>query len=388
MPGIEAAYLAHQAGWEVILIDKDPGAPATGMCDKFFQLDIHEEGKRFVQIAQEADLVIPALQDQRTLDSLVGLAGQCKCPMIFDRFCYSITSSRLKSHILFQHHEIPAPGHWPQCDLPVMVRPAGFKEKSRLISTQSGLTGFLDKNQAQREELVIQQFLKGDYYSLEVIGCQGIYRTLQVTDLDMDRCFDCKRVSAPTKLTYEHQQEFCSLGEKMGAMINLEGIANIQVVDHQGTLKVLGITAKLPSETPIVVYKSTGLNMLVLLDGVYRRGIMDTVLTFGDARAVISEYVKVTSQRMETIGKHKIPDRGPMFLHQNFFGAEEAITNYRPGQSSWVARLIHTGSDVAEVRMKRMKTIETMQKQFKIPCFVDAAPKNVHEMPQRANNRK
>ena len=32
LQGVEVAYLAHKAGWEVFLIDKRTGAPASGIC--------------------------------------------------------------------------------------------------------------------------------------------------------------------------------------------------------------------------------------------------------------------------------------------------------------------------------------------------------------------
>lgn len=377
LQGIEAAYLARQAGWEVTLVDKDPCAPATGLCDRFFPLDVNEEGKRFVQIAREADLMIPALKDGKTLDRLVRLACQCACPVIFDQFCYGITSSKNKSESIFHHSGLPTPRPWPQCGLPVIVKPLGLRRNRAIqyIIKQRELTAFLAGNQAKGEDWAIREYLEGDCHSLEVIGCQGIYRTLQITDLEMDQNFDCKRVSASTGLTGELQREFRGLAEKIGAMINLEGIIHVEAVNHHGTLKVLEISARLPSLTPIAVYKSTELNMLTLLDSVYRRGIIDTALTLQETRAVVSEYIRVTSQKVEIAGQHMMTHAGPVFLRHDFFGAEEAITNYWPGQNAWVARLIHTGADAAEVEMKRKRVMENIQKHFSIPYYVDSAPK-------------
>lgn len=40
LQGVELTYLAHKAGWKVILIDRKPGVPASGLCDHFIQLDV------------------------------------------------------------------------------------------------------------------------------------------------------------------------------------------------------------------------------------------------------------------------------------------------------------------------------------------------------------
>jgi pyrrolysine biosynthesis protein PylC len=41
LQGIEAAYLAHQAGWSVLLIDREASPPARGLCDQFCPGECH-----------------------------------------------------------------------------------------------------------------------------------------------------------------------------------------------------------------------------------------------------------------------------------------------------------------------------------------------------------
>ena len=53
LQGIEAVYLAHKAGWEVFLIDTNPGVPASGMCDFFIPMDIVEQYLFFVLYAYQ-----------------------------------------------------------------------------------------------------------------------------------------------------------------------------------------------------------------------------------------------------------------------------------------------------------------------------------------------
>ena len=56
LQGIEAAFLAHEAGWEVVLIDKKPNVPASGLCQSFYQYDVTEESLSLLQALQEVDL--------------------------------------------------------------------------------------------------------------------------------------------------------------------------------------------------------------------------------------------------------------------------------------------------------------------------------------------
>jgi len=44
LQGVEATYLARKAGWEVILIDKNSNAPASGMCNYFVKGDVTDAG--------------------------------------------------------------------------------------------------------------------------------------------------------------------------------------------------------------------------------------------------------------------------------------------------------------------------------------------------------
>ena len=43
LQGVEAVYLAQKAGWEILVIDKNPDAPATGLCDKFLKFEFSLE---------------------------------------------------------------------------------------------------------------------------------------------------------------------------------------------------------------------------------------------------------------------------------------------------------------------------------------------------------
>ena len=78
-------------------------------------------------------------------------------------------------------------------------------------------------------------------------------------------------------------------------------------------------------------------------------------------RGVVYEHIKVTSEAIEICGEHIMTDGGPLQLHTDFFGADEAITNYSPGQSPWIATLINSGPNLAEAWQKRHQIIKNIR---------------------------
>jgi len=60
LQGVEATYLAKKAGWGVLVIDKDPWAGASLMCDRFLPLTITADVDPY-EISKGVDLIIPAL---------------------------------------------------------------------------------------------------------------------------------------------------------------------------------------------------------------------------------------------------------------------------------------------------------------------------------------
>nr|WP_242976009.1 ATP-grasp domain-containing protein [Desulfosporosinus sp. FKB] len=110
--------------------------------------------------------------------------------------------------------------------------------------------------------LVIEEYLEGPSYSIEVIGIAGNYQVFQITELEMDGDYDCKRVLAPVELGDQLIREFEKITLKLASDLSLNGIMDVETILQNGKLKVLEIDARLPSQTPTAVYYSTGVNMV------------------------------------------------------------------------------------------------------------------------------
>lgn len=378
LQGTEAIYLAHKAGWEVVLIDRRPTVPAMGLADEFHQIDVVDQASKLPSILKKADLVIPAVEDALALLSLRLVTEQENIPFAYDEASYRVSSSKIKSDRLFKDLDLPVPRVWPRCDPPFLVKPSGASGSHgvRKIKSPEDLDSFIAARAAQGESWVVQEFLEGPSYSLEVLGCRRKFVDLQTTTIEVDDLYDCKRVLAPADLPPALKADFGDLSQKIAADLDLRGIMDVEVILHQGQLKVLEIDARLPSQTPTAVYHSTGINMIELLADVFVRGSLPDALAIDQEKAVIYEHIKVTRETMEVAGEHIMAGAEPLTVRKGFFGADEAITDFKPGKDEWVATLIFVGKSPQKVQARREATIDELKKYFGLNVYRDPVPGN------------
>jgi len=375
--GIEACYLAKKAGWQVRLIDKRAVVPAKGLCDSFIQMDVRRD-KNLHRALGDADLILPALEDGPALERISRWAGKEGIPCAFDIDAYRVSSSKSASNRLFQELSLPIPGLWPESKFPVIIKP----DRS---SGSRGIQIFKDVSDLSKRfavpgmmaGLIIQEFIKGNYYSLEVFGFPGSYQPLQVTDLYMDEVFSCKRVAAPTELSSAMREEFANMSVSIAEAVGLKGLMDVEVIQNEGCLKILEIDARLPSQTPITVFWSTGLNMVELLGKLFTNpcGKLSFPELITDiALGVVIEHITVTEKRLEIAGEHILARQESLWLHEDFFGADEAITNYSPDRKKWVATLINTGASREDAWERRNRVIRAIMQEHDLTLYSDPEP--------------
>ncbi len=360
LQGVEATYLAKKAGWEVLLIDKNPRAAASLMCDRFLPLTIATR-KDLDKIPKQVELVIPALENTRVLGLLQEWSLETAIPLAFDMQAYAITCSKRKSNKLFEEVNLNTPKPWPQSGFPIVVKPDGEsgsrgvkiihneKELASNFPTQRSLNG-----------MVAQEYLEGPSYSIEIIGLPGKYIPLQVTELHMDRHHDCRRVLAPSGLDAPQVRELERMAIRMAEHIRLRGLMDMEVILHDGRLKALEIDARLPSQTPTAVFHSTAVNMVYLLAELFLTGNMNTS-QMEQSQATIYEHVKVMKDHIEVMGEHIMSGAGPLKSCRGLFGAHEMITNFHPDLSEWVATLIHKGNNMEEALGRKQQTYDNIR---------------------------
>jgi pyrrolysine biosynthesis protein PylC len=344
------------------------------LSDSFVQLDVKEE-KGLSHTLRDVDLVIPALEDDDALTVLARWSQQKKVPLAFDPAGYAISSCKVKSAALFDQLGLPMPVSWPECGFPVLAKPSrGSGSKGVKVFRHFDSLKHHFSAAFPAPGWILQEYLGGSLHSLEVIGVPGHYRALQVTDLYMDESYDCKRVVAPSELSPELVAEFERLSLKIAEALKLRGIMDVEVVLNQGRFKVLEIDARLPSQTPITVYWSTGQNMVHMLGQQVLVNFEETQSGTKAGRGTVYEHIRVSTGILETRGEHIMTEGGPLYLVQDFFGADEAITNFNSRKNRWVATLIFSETDRCSALAKRDRIIEEIVQRFQIEKIYDSIP--------------
>lgn len=361
LQGVEAAYLAGKAGWSSLLVDKNDQAPAVKLCDKFLCMDAMNEDK-MIQLFRNVDLVIPAMENRAVLEKLLTYKEITGTPMVYDKNAYEISSSKIKSDRIFQMKKIPAPVQYPGCNYPVIVKPSSRSGSEGVVKIHSRKD--LEENaEYLNGTYVIQEYLEGRSYSIEVIGNGSTYNILQATEIIIDDDYDCKRVVAPASISAELENEFCKLAEEIAEILQIQGIFDIEVILHNGQFKVLEIDARLPSQTPIAVYHSTGINMLELMAEAVDNQVKK-VEVIGE-RVCLYQQIAVNPQGCAVLGEKIMGTGGPLEVITGFFGADEVITNYQPGKTDWVATIIVTALTEKNAYLKFDRVLNNIQAQIK-----------------------
>lgn len=380
LQGVEAAYLAKKAGWDVVLFDRREKAQGAHLADVFHCMDILRSREEFVAELKGVDLILPALEDIEVLTALAEIGQRTQIPCVVDLDAYRISSSKQRSNQLFAAMGVPAPRPWPDCHFPMLLKPSdgSGSEGVQVIPCREKLERLLGGN------WVLEEYLEGPSYSIEVMGFSGNYQVFQITELEMDAQYDCKRVLAPARLDLRLKREFEEMALKLAGELSLRGIMDVEVILHAGKLKVLEIDARLPSQTPIAVFHSTGFNMVECLGEAFAQGKMPgprlkQAIQKGAEKPVILEHFLITPEKIEACGEHILGEAGPLHVLTDFFGADEVLTDYTWGKKEWVLTLMTWGSSPVEVWAKRDQVLKRIQEELQIPKMLDPYPPSWYE---------
>ena len=150
---------------------------------------------------------------------------------------------------------------------------------------------------------------------------------------------------------------------------------DVEAVLHDGQFKVLEIDARFPSQTPIAVFLSCGINMVeILVKGALNRSAESLINERTPYRGVVLEHIRVESGTLMVTGEHAIAAAVSLKVRRDFFGADEAITDYTDGKDSWVATLICSGRDGNEAWERRNASVSAIRRRFNIDRYVDPSP--------------
>lgn len=358
LQGIEVTYLANAAGYETIVMDKKNTAPAFHLAKRYYVCDVTNEQEKTKNIIKEADLIFPALENKQALSVLKQYAKECNIPFLFDAKAYSISSSKILSNQLFEQLELPIPGSYPNCEYPVIVKPDNLSGSSNVKKAYSKEEVEEYQKEQEGQQIVIQEFLEGRSFSLEVLGNGRDYIFPEITEVVVDASYDCKRILSPAILSKEEEKQLYEIGEKLAKKLKIQGIFDIEVISQKGILKILEIDARFPSQTPISVFHSTGINMVELL-------VEQTLTGKWNKKEKQNKYccyqqILVENGFIKVLGEHIIAQCSSVHIEKDFFGADVAITDYEQGKQEFRAIVITTGNSNEEAYHKFLYCIDSI----------------------------
>jgi pyrrolysine biosynthesis protein PylC len=362
LQGVEACFLAQQAGWEVTLIDKRPKVPASGLCADFHVCDVARDIVTLSKLLKRVDLVIPALEDPIALAALNGWAREKKIPLAYDAKAFWISHSKKRSQAVFDELSIPTPRSWPLCDFPVIAKPSSSSGSRGVtkISSDMGLDHFLHRVDSRASRWILQEYLEGPQLSIEVMGISGKYVTLQITELELDNDYSCKGVVAPARISERVDREIREIAITLARHINLTGVMDVELILHQGVPKVLEIDARLPSQTPTAVYSSTKVNMLEMMAEIF---VDQTLASFAPKMeaGVVYEHVLAYPDGIRIVGENTMGQATYLQLIPGFFGADFGITDFDASTIPWRATIVTSGPTVQHARDRCEQVISNIR---------------------------
>ena len=374
LQGMEAVYLSKKAGFSTVVLDRKKTAPAGFLADRFELCDVVKEPERAKEIFSGCDAVIPAVEELDALETLDRIVPECGIPFLFDLQSYRTSCSKEKSNELMASIGVPLPQPWPECGFPIIVKP----------SSQSGSIGVsVANNEAERlkglaavEKLgdtpIQQEFVSGKSVSIEVIGNGKTARGYITTEVVLNYNYDCKQVVCePGILSPEEDAQFARIGADIGTRMGLKALMDVEAIRTKKGLRVLEIDARIPSQTPAAICAATGINLLEEL--VYTTLGKETgkVSTGGCS---IYEHYHIINGAIITCGEKEFGHVTRPYLNRNFFGADEAITDYSPDKNEWWATVINSGKTMSEVLSKRRQFITNVMRDLELEEYIDKSP--------------
>ena len=375
LQGMEAAFLARKAGYETVLIDRRPDAPALSLCDEPHVLDPVTDGELALSIFETCDAVLPACENLDLLEALVGLLDESGVPLLFDPHAYATSQSKLLSNELMRSAGVPLPGRWPDCGFPVVVKP----------SSQSGSVGVtvahsegeveagLEKVRSLGDSPVVQEFVRGKSVSIEVIGDGSGATAYVTTEVVLDEGYDCKEVRCfPGILGEKDEREFRECSEATARAMGLSSLMDVEAILTDGGLRFLEVDARIPSQTPAAILTATGLN---LLDEMVRRGLGLPAGAPPREGSGIYWHLHFKDGVLETTGEKEFSRVASPRFDQGLFGSDDSISDYSPGKAEWRGTFMVSGRTPGEAEDRRLSVIRAIMGECGCREFADRSPK-------------
>lgn len=347
LQGMEAGFLGMEAGFETVMIDKNPFSPAQKMCTRFICADVLSDDERVRYELDTADMILPAMENFEVLEGLVRLSEERGYILAFDMEAYKVSRSKLESDRLFAENGLPCPQYYPKGTPPFIAKPVNESGSHGIkkLNTMEEASYYADKG------YIVQEFVEGPSYSMEVIGEPGNYRTYAPTEIFVDENYDCCLAAAYRDIEESKVKRLQELIVYIAESLKLKGIMDLEVIDVGDELKILEIDARIPSQTSIAVYYASGMNYVSeLYDLFVKGGFKKESMDKGFCSYFTQAFVEDGSYRF--IGEHIMTEGGILNFDKRLSNDGIGISDRNGNRRAWRATMIGWAEDFDRLMVK------------------------------------
>ncbi|MCH4184687.1 MAG: 3-methylornithine--L-lysine ligase PylC, partial [Eggerthellaceae bacterium] len=331
--------------------------PAQGLVSRTVKADVYDKDT-VLPLITSVDAVIPAVEDYAVLELLVRYGVLGGTPVLCDMEAYRISSSKVASNQLFTSLGITCPSGFPECGFPVIVKPDDASGSHQVGCAQS-YKELTVLNSAIDSHAIIQQYIDGISYSIEVIGDGHTFQQYPITEVEIAADYDSAGICAPAQISPLAAKRFRAIANTLGETLSVKGIFDIEAIVKDDVPYVLEIDARFPSQTPIAIYHATGINLVDIL--IHSASTAPVSPAACQQRVCLYRQVEVDDTGVQPIGEHPISLCGPLHKTLGFYGADVALTDYQPGSTSWRAIVVFVADSIAEVTQRWKSCMETIR---------------------------
>ena len=374
LQGMEAAFLGKKAGFETVVIDRKPTAPALSICDEPHVLNPLEDPEEAGKVFESCDAVIPACEELDLLRHLDSELSGSSVEFLFDLESYGTSCSKRRSNEVMASVGVPLPQPWPECGFPVIVKPSSQSGSIgvSVAFSQEDIDRGLETIRGLGDVPVIQEFVHGRSMSIEVIGDGERARSFVTTEVVLDHNYDCKMVRCfPGLLSDEEEELFGRIGRDVAEAIGLKALMDVEAIDTPKGLRVLEIDARIPSQTPAAIWTGTGINLLEEL--VASRTGKETGRT-GSGRSGIYWHLYQKDGVLRTNGEKEFGHVLEPRMEQGLFGSDDSISDYEPGSRDWHGTFMVSGDTPEEAEARRESVINRIIEECGVDTYIDGTP--------------
>lgn len=349
LQGLEASYLIKQEKYYLLIIDKNKNVHSKIFADKFVVFDIIKHKKKYIRIVNKLDYLLPVNENIKTLNFIRSNLHQLKCKVLFDFDSYNISRSKKDSKLLFKKLNISTPNDNPKKP-PYFIKPndESGSNNARLVMNKEELST-IPKN------YIIEEYINGPIISLEVVGNKEKYIFGVETRVHIDNNYDCFKVTS-LKENIDYRNITLSIAKEL----KLDGIMDIEAIEYNNKLIVLEIDARFPSQTPICVYHTSGINLIKELINIKNKNY--NILKYNNKYkyCLLEHFEKTKENNIIFGGEHIISNSQKYCIF--YIDKTNGIEIFRGinRNKNFVYTLISYGNNETEVLEKTMKIINKL----------------------------